>query len=48
MPGMDGLETTQKIRQLLSKYSVDQPIITAITGNQDERLVREAISSGIN
>jgi CheY-like chemotaxis protein len=38
MPGMDGVETTQKIRALGTKYAKDLPIIAltanAVAGNE--------------
>lgn len=39
MPGMDGLETTQKIREYLYSKEVAQPIISAITGHVEQMYV---------
>ena len=37
MPGMNGPQTTNKIRERLFEEQIDQPIIVAVTGHSDEK-----------
>ena len=48
MPDMDGMETTKNIRELLYSEGVDQPIISAVTGHQEQIYIDKAIKSGMN
>lgn len=48
MPEMNGPETTTKIRELLYSHDVDQPIIVAVTGHEDERYRNIALKAGMN
>jgi CheY-like chemotaxis protein len=48
MPGMDGFETTDKIREFLYSKHADQPIISAITGHMEQMYIDKAIMSGMN
>ena len=48
MPFMDGYEATQKIRQYLYDKDITQPIITAVTGQSDERYVDKCFKNGMN
>ena len=48
MPFMDGYEATQKIRQFLYEQSIDQPIITAWTGQTETTNVKKSFLCGMN
>ena len=48
MPGMDGYETTTKIREFLYSKNVIQPIISAVTGHMEQIYIDKAINSGMN
>jgi CheY-like chemotaxis protein len=48
MPGMDGFETTEQIRQYLYSKNAEQPIISAVTGHMEQMYVDKAIMSGMN
>ena len=48
MPFMDGFEATQKIRNLIHKKGLPQPIITAVTGQTEQKFIDKCLSSGIN
>ena len=48
MPGMDGYETTQKIREYLYQNNMVQPIISAVTGHDEQLYIDQAIMSGMN
>jgi len=39
MPGMNGFETTDKIREYLYSKNADQPIISAITGHMEQMYI---------
>ena len=39
MPGMDGFETTLKIREYLYSKGADQPIISAVTGHMEQMYI---------
>ena len=43
MPGMDGYEATQKIREYLYNRGAKQPIISALTGHVEQMYVNKAI-----
>lgn len=36
MPEMDGYETTNEIRKYLYEHNIDQPLITALTGDESD------------
>ena len=48
MPEMDGYEATHKIRTLLYKHNISQPIISAITGHSEQKFVNRGIINGMN
>ena len=48
MPEMNGPECTQQIREFLYFEDFDQPIIAAITGHSDQKIIENAIQSGMN
>ena len=48
MPEMDGLETTNLIREFLYKENIDQPVIASITGHSEKIYIDRAIEAGIN
>ena len=48
MPGMDGFETTLKIREYLHSLGAEQPIISAVTGHMEQMYIDQAIMSGMN
>lgn len=48
MPFIDGYETTKRIRQHLFENNFIQPIISAVTGHNEESYVDKAIKSGMN
>jgi CheY-like chemotaxis protein len=48
MPGMDGYETTNAIREHLFSLDIEQPIISAVTGHMEQLYVDQAIMSGMN
>ena len=48
MPGLDGFETTQMIREYLYSKNAIQPIISAITGHMEQMYIDQAIISGMN
>ena len=48
MPGMNGPETTNHIRESLFVEQIDQPIIVAVTGHSDEKFIKDSIDSGMN
>jgi CheY-like chemotaxis protein len=48
MPGMDGFETTLKIREYLLSKRALQPIISAVTGHMEQLYIDQAILSGMN
>jgi CheY-like chemotaxis protein len=48
MPFIDGYETTQRIRQLLYDNNFMQPIISAVTGHDEQIYIKRAINSGMN
>ena len=48
MPGMNGPECTQLIRDFIYFEDLDQPIIATITGHSDQKIVDNAIKSGMN
>jgi CheY-like chemotaxis protein len=35
MPGMDGYETTEAIREYVYSLNIEQPIISAVTGHME-------------
>jgi CheY-like chemotaxis protein len=43
MPFIDGYETTKRIRQYLFEKNFIQPIISAVTGHNEESYVDKAI-----
>ena len=45
---MSGYEATQQIRQLIHENSLDQPIISAVTGHSEQSYIDLAIESGMN
>ena len=48
MPGMDGFETTQSIREYLYSENAPQPIISAVTGHMEQMYIDQAVMSGMN
>ena len=48
MPGMNGPQTTNSIRESLFVELIDQPIIVAVTGHSDEKYIKDSIDSGMN
>ena len=48
MPEMNGPECTQQIRDFLYFENLDQPIIAAVTGHSDQKILENAIQSGMN
>ena len=48
MPVMDGLQSTDKIRKYLYDMNVNQPLIVAVTGNTENKIVLKAFESGSN
>ena len=48
MPEMDGNETTEMIRAYLYEQSIEQPIVSAVTGHQEQIHINHAINSGMN
>ena len=48
MPGMDGYETTQKIREYIYLRGEPQPIISAVTGHMEQIYIDKAINHGMN
>ena len=45
---MDGYETSLKIRELIFKKRLPQPIISAVTGHTEQEYINKAIESGMN
>ena len=48
MPFMDGYQATTLIREFLFGMSLEQPIITAITGHVEDHNVIKGFKSGMN
>ena len=48
MPKMNGLETTNQIREFLYSENIDQPIVATITGHSEQIYIDRAIDSGMN
>ena len=48
MPGMNGFETTEAIREFLYSKDAEQPIVSAITGHMEQMYIDLAIMSGMN
>ena len=48
MPIMDGYESCDKIRSLLQRLDISQPIILAVTGHTEQSYVDRALESGMN
>lgn len=48
MPHMDGYQCTSKIRNYLYSKKIKQPLITAVTGHQEQVYVDRSIVSGMN
>lgn len=46
MPGIDGIKTTSKIREISG--SLTNPIIIAVSGNSDERDIEKYKEAGMN
>ena len=42
MPFMDGYIATNKIRHIIDKYGLPQPIIVAVTGHTEQLYVNKA------
>ena len=48
MPIMDGIESTQKIREYVNSKNLKQPIIIGCTGHVENQFVQNALRNGIN
>lgn len=48
MPVMDGYDSTSKIREIIHRADLTQPIISAVTGHTEEAYVRRSILCGMN
>mmetsp|Transcript_26240 Transcript_26240/g.40047 ORF Transcript_26240/g.40047 Transcript_26240/m.40047 type:complete len:88 (-) Transcript_26240:29-292(-) len=48
MPFMSGYEACAMIRQYLFDLSIEQPIISAVTGHSEQSYVELAIEAGMN
>ena len=48
MPFMDGYQCTQKIRELLLRLRIKQPLIAAVTGHTEQAYINRCIYSGMN
>ena len=48
MPGVDGYDATEKIREILYKEQLPQPIIVAVTGHSEDEFCEKAITTGMN
>ena len=48
MPIMDGYQATFEIRKYLRDHSINQPIITAVTGHTEDSYVQKGFKSGMN
>ena len=48
MPGMNGYECTQKIREIMDMFELPQPVISAVTGITDQKHIKKATESKMN
>ena len=48
MPVMDGYTSASKIRDLIHKAGLEQPLIIAVTGHTEREYVERAIICGMN
>ena len=48
MPFIDGFEATEQIRTILWNKKLPQPIVTAVTGQTEQKFLDKCLKSGIN
>ena len=48
MTFMDGYETTSRIRDMVYRKGILQPIITAVTGHTEQQYLMKAFNNGMN